>query len=216
MPRAADFIVGGWQLSSILTVQTGPWETPSFPSGQGDPSGTGSGLTSTAAGWDPSHRDQHADWVSGISVNPANKGKLNWINGAAFTCPGYPNWKVGTPCTTGSGSGPAPLPIGRFGNAPVGSVEGPGLFNLSSGLSKYFALTERVHMKIDGTFTNVLNHTNLGDPITNLSSSSFGLVPGTVGSVQRHIGGLRRRPHRPGLRSDRVLIRNPQSRAWAD
>lgn len=182
MPRAADFIVGGWQLSGILTVQTGPWETPSFPSGQGDTSGTGSGLTSTAAGWDPSHRDQHADWVSGISVNPSNKGKLNWINGAAFTCPGYPNWKVGTPCTTGSGSGPAPLPIGRFGTAPVGSVEGPGLFNLSSGLSKYFALTERVHMKIDGTFTNVLNHINLGDPITNLSSSSFGLVPGTVGA----------------------------------
>ncbi len=48
MPRAADLIVGGWRLSSILTLQTGPYETPYFPNGQGDPSGTGSGLNSTA------------------------------------------------------------------------------------------------------------------------------------------------------------------------
>lgn len=182
MPRAADFIAGGWRLTSILTVQTGPYETPFFPNGQGDPSGTGSGLNSTAAGWDPAHRNQYADWVQGVSVNPSQKGKLNWVNGAAFTCPGYPNWTVGTACTTGSGSGPAPLPIGRFGNAEVGSVAGPGLVNLSSGVSKNFVLTERVHMKFEGTFTNVLNHTNLGDPIMNLSTTSFGLVPGTVGS----------------------------------
>ena len=50
MPRVADSIVGGWRLSSILTVQTGPYETPYFPSGQGDPSGTGSGLTQDRSG----------------------------------------------------------------------------------------------------------------------------------------------------------------------
>ena len=37
MPRVADLVVGGWRLSSILTVQTGPYETPYFPSGEGDP-----------------------------------------------------------------------------------------------------------------------------------------------------------------------------------
>ena len=182
MNRAADLIVGGWRLSSILSVQTGPYETPYFPSGQGDPSGTGSGLTSTAAGWDPAHRAQHADLVPGVSVNPSGKGRLNWVNGGAFTCPGYPGWTLGTPCTTGSGSGAAPLPIGRFGNAQVGSVEGPGLVNLSSGISKSFAITERLHLKTEGTATNVLNHINLGDPNMNLSSPSFGLVSGVVGT----------------------------------
>ena len=57
MPRVADLVVGGWRLSSILTVQTGPYETPYFPDGQGDPSGTGSGLDSTVSrlGSRPSH-----------------------------------------------------------------------------------------------------------------------------------------------------------------
>jgi hypothetical protein len=195
MPRAADLAVGGWRITSILSVQTGPYETPYFPSGQGDPSGTGSGLTSTAAGWDPAHRAQHADLVPGVSVNPVGKGRLNWVNGAAFTCPGYPGWTVGTPCTTGSGSGPAPLPIGRFGNAQVGSVEGPGLVNLSTGVSKVFSITERLKLKTEGTATNVLNHINLGDPNMNLSQSSFGLITGVIGSGSGHppsdFGGAR-------------------------
>jgi hypothetical protein len=182
MPRAADLIVGGWRLSSILTVQTGPYETPYFPNGQGDPSGTGSGLNSTAAGWDPGHRNQHPDQLSGVGVSPTGKNRYNWINGAAFGCPGNPSWTTGTACTTGSGSGPVPNPIGRFGNSQVGSVEGPGLVNLSSGLSKSFAVTERLKLKAEGTFTNILNHTNLGDPNTNLSSGSFGLITGTVGA----------------------------------
>jgi len=188
LPRVADMILGGWRLSSILTVQTGPYETPYFPNGQGDPSGTGSGLNSTAAGWDPGHRNQHPDQLSGVSMKPARRNRFNWINGAAFACPGYSGWTVGTPCTTGSGSGPVPLAIGRFGNSQVGTVEGPGLFNLSSGLSKSVALTERVHLKAEGTFTNILNHTNLGDPNNNLSSGSFGLVTSSIGS---DFGGAR-------------------------
>ncbi len=188
MPRAADMVVGGWRLTSILTVQTGPYETPYFPSGEGDPSGTGSGLNQTAAGWDPGHRAQHADQLSGVSVKPTSRTRLNWINASAFGCPGYTGWTPGTSCTTGSGSGPAPLPIGRFGNSEVGSVEGPGLFNLSSGLSKSVSLTERFKIKVEGTFTNILNHTNLGDPNTNLSTSSFGLVSSSIGS---DFGGAR-------------------------
>ncbi|HET6206486.1 MAG TPA: TonB-dependent receptor, partial [Terracidiphilus sp.] len=188
MSRAANLIAGGWRLSGIFTTQTGAYITPNFPSGQGDPSGTGSGLNSSAAGWDPGHRNQYADHVTGASVNPAGKSRFNWINPGAFTCPGDNTWTVGNPCTTGSGSGPHPLPIGRFGNAPNGTVEGPGLVNLSAGVNKTFAITERVALKAEGTFTNVLNHTNLGDPNTDLSSSSFGLISDTIGS---DFGGAR-------------------------
>jgi len=192
MPRAADLIVGGWRLSNILTVQTGPYETPYFPNGQGDPSGTGSGLNSSAAGWDPGHRNQHPDQLTGVSVNPTGKNRFNWTNAAAFACPGDPSWTAGTACTTGSGSGPHPLPIGRFGNSEVGSVEGPGLVNLSSGISKTFSLTERFKLKAEGTATNILNHTNLGDPNMNLSSPSFGLITNTIGgSTPSDFGGAR-------------------------
>ena len=197
MPRVADLVVGGWRISSILTLQTGPFLTAYFPSGQGDPSGTGSGLNGSygdgTGSFDGGHRNQHADWVAGQSVKPSGRNRFNWTNGGAFTCPGDPSWTLGNACTTGAGytptatggfvaNGPSPLPIGRFGNAPVGSVEGPGLFNLSSGLSKTFAITERFKIRAEGTFTNILNHINLGDPNLNLSSGSFGLVSGVIGS----------------------------------
>ncbi len=203
MSRAADLIAGGWRLSSILTVQTGPYETPYFPNGQGDPSGTGSGLNGSygdgTGSFDGGHRNQHPDQMAGISVSPHGKNRFNWTNPSAFACPGDSIWTPGNPCTTGSGftpqpdgsfvpNGPAPLPIGRFGNSEVGSVEGPGLFNLSAGMSKSFPITERLQLKLEGTFTNVLNHTNLGDPTMDLSTSSFGLVSNTIGS---DFGGAR-------------------------
>jgi hypothetical protein len=208
MPRVADLIVGGWRLSSILTVQTGPYLMPYFPSGQGDPSGTGSGLTSSAAGWDPGHRNQAPDRVAGVSNKPRGQNRFNWTNAAAYTCPGDPNWFAGNACVTGNSGNTVtyedkkyvgyevlngvlykvPNPIGRFGNSGVGTVEGPGLVNLSSGLSKSFAITEHMHLKAEGTFTNVLNHTNLGDPNMDLSSASFGLITGTIGS---DFGGAR-------------------------
>jgi hypothetical protein len=188
--------VGGWQLANIFLWQTGPFESTYFPSGQGDPSGTGSGLNGAAAGFDGGHRNQAPDRVFNASVKPANRTRYNWINPAAFTCPGYSGWTPGTPCTIGAGFdpktgqplSPVPNPIGRFGNAQVGSVVGPGTINLSTGLSKTFALTERVHLRAEGTFTNILNHTNLGDPETNISNASFGLITNTIGS---DFGGAR-------------------------
>jgi hypothetical protein len=183
-----DAIVGGWRLSNIFVWQSGPFESPYFDDGQGDPSGTGSGLDGTASGFDGGHRLQAVDQVAGVSVKPTNRTRYNWINPAAFTCPGYPGYAVGSNCTTGSGSGPVPLPIGRFGNAQVGSIPGPGLIDLSSGLSKTFKVTEGVNLRVEGTFTNILNHTNLSDPNTDISSSSFGLITGTIGS---DFGGAR-------------------------
>ncbi len=186
--RIADLAVGGWRLSNIFLWQSGPFESPYFPSGQGDPSGTGSGLNGTNTGFDGSHRDQAADTVAGVSTKPASRSRYLWINPSGLTCPGYPGWTPGTACTTGSGTGPVPNPIGRFGDARVGSIVGPGTVNLSSGLSKVFPINERFQLRAEGTFTNVLNHTNLGDPNMNISSPSFGLISNTIGS---DFGGAR-------------------------
>ena len=43
-------------------------------------------------------------------------------------------------------------------------------------------------ISLEGTFTNVLNHTNLGDPNVNIASPSFGLINNTIGS---DFGGAR-------------------------
>jgi hypothetical protein len=190
MSRLANLAVGGWRVSNVFLWQSGPFETPYFPAGQGDPSGTGSGLTGTASGFDGGHRSQYPDRIVGVSMKPSNRNRFNWVNPAAFGCPGDPSWVPGVsnnPCTTGSGSGPVPNPIGRFGNARVGSIVGPGTINLSSGLSKAFAITERVNLRVEGSFTNVLNHTNLGDPqldISNSSNNVFGRITGVIGTGQ--------------------------------
>lgn len=206
MNRAADLIVGGWRISNILTVQTGPFETPYFPNGEGDPSGTGSGLNGAygagGVSFDTGHRNQHADVVPGVNTTPSGgRNRTLWVNPNAFTCPGDTLWSVGNSCTTGAGFDPHgnpignhPLPIGRFGNSQVGSVTGPGLVNLSTGVSKNFTLTDGLHLKVEGTFTNVLNHTNLSDPDMDLSSANFGQVNCSVsgcGNTAADFGGAR-------------------------
>ncbi len=176
MPRALDLLVGGWQTSNIFLWQSGPFLTPYFPSGQGDPSGTGSGLNGGLFG-DLGHRSQNPDRVG--NPVPQARTRNGWISSTVYVCPGEPGWVPGTPCTTGSGQPGAPPPIGRFGNAQDGSVAGPGTVGLSSGLSKTFALTERVSFRAEGTFTNVFNHTNLGNPNLNISSGQFGVITTT-------------------------------------
>jgi hypothetical protein len=195
--RATDLLIGGWRLTSIFTWQSGSYLTPYFPGNQGDPSGTGSGLEVALAGFDMPYRQQYPDKVAGASIVPGGgRKRLGWLNGNAFTCPGDPSWVSGLACHTGAGftasgaprfTGPGaehPLPIGRFGNNQVGSVEGPGYINLNSGLSKSFDIVEGVRMRVEGTFTNVLNHTNLGNPNMELDSSSFGWITSSTGGAR--------------------------------
>lgn len=193
MNRIANEIVGGWQFSGIMVAQTGPWVTPHFSGGTGDPSGTGSGLNGSYNGSLPGDT-QYAD-VVGKAV-PHNRNRFNWIQKSSFVCPGDPNWQPGERCYTGGGqshmvngvSTPDPAPIGRFGDVQNGSVEGPGLFNLSTGLVKSFRIREGISLRLEGTFTNVLNHTNLASPNTNISSAQFGEI---TSSISEDFGGAR-------------------------
>ena len=160
--------LGGWRLSNIFLWQTGPFLTPYFSGG--DPSGTGSGTTF--------HRDQYPDKVG--NWVPANQSANDWISPGSFVCPGIPGWAPGTDCNVGTGL--TRLPIGRFGTARVGSVIGPGMVNLSTGISKEFAWSERMRLKIGASFTNVLNHTNLSDPTMDITSGDFGKIDSARGS----------------------------------
>jgi len=72
---------------------------------------------------------------------------------------------------------PTPVDAARIGNAGVGILEGPGTIAVSAGLSKAIAITERLHLRFESTFTNVLNHTNYAPPATNVSNpSTFGVL----------------------------------------
>jgi hypothetical protein len=160
--RVADAILGGWRLSNIFLWQTGPYETPYF--NNGDPSGTGSGF----------QRNQHVDRLKNGSLS--NPTANQWFDTSAFVCPATPGWQIGQACTIGDNPGVDLPPIGRFGNGGVGAVTGPGTVNLSTALGKSFAITERVRIKIEGSFTNILNHVNLADPVRAIDNNSFGQI----------------------------------------
>ncbi len=173
MSRGVDVIVGGWQLSSIFLVQTGPYLTAYIPAGDADPSGTGSGTI---------HDINQRPDMTGSSIVPANRTRAQWLNPDAFACPSDTGYTAtsyaGNDCTVGVHSDP----IGRFGNESNGNILGPGTVNLSAGLNKTVAIRENLHLRMEGTFTNVLNHTNLNDPTLDITNVDFGKISSARGS----------------------------------
>jgi hypothetical protein len=167
--RLVDGLVGGWRLSGIFLIQSGPFETPFFFNG--DPSGTGSGMQNFP---------QHPDRVKSGSL--AHPSANQWIDPTAFVCPGVPGWTSGKPCTIGVDPLLDLPPIGRFGNSGISVVTGPGTVNLSMALGKSFAITERMKLKVAGSFTNILNHVNLGDPQMAIDGPGFGQITSARGS----------------------------------
>ncbi len=176
MNRFADAALGGWQLSGIFLFQTGPFLTPYIPASTADPSGTGSGTIF--------QRQQRPDRVG--NGNSSQHSRQGWFNKAAFACPGsttFDSLQDGR-CVVGGvdANKNSVAPIGRFGSSSVGDVMGPGTVSLSTGLSKSFLVTEGIRLRAEGTFTNVLNHTNLADPNLDVTSPAFGTITQARGS----------------------------------
>jgi hypothetical protein len=67
---------------------------------------------------------------------------------------------------------PTPASAVRFGNAGVGTLEGPGTAAVGLGLAKIFTITEGLHVRFESTFTNILNHTNFLPPATQTAENA--------------------------------------------
>jgi hypothetical protein len=157
----AAALLGGWRLSSILLVQSGPWLTPVMSGG--DPSGTNGERRGS----------QRPDRIASGQV-PRPSADM-WLDRNAFVCPGRtPGTATQFNCNV--------APIGRFGNSGVGIVTGPGTVGLNLALAKVIALTEALKLTLEGAFTNAPNHLNLADPNLNIGSSAFGRITSARGS----------------------------------
>jgi len=165
--RAVDLVAGGWQLSTIMTFQTGPFLTPTFSGG--DPSGT------NAASRGASRPDRAG---TGALDTPTRD---LWLDRNAFVCPGRTTGATQFNCAVGVVPGRDIAPIGRFGNSGVGIVTGPGTVGLNLAMAKSFRIVENVSLRLEGSFTNFPNLTNLGDPNLNIADSNFGRITGSRG-----------------------------------
>jgi hypothetical protein len=146
MPRVLDAIVGNWQTSGILLIQSGPYLTPAYGGGT-DPSGTNANANGNAG--------QRPDRV--CNGNISHPTATGYFQTSCFPIP--------------------PSDIGRFGDAGVGILKGPGTVNLDAGLAKVFPLTEKFRLRFEATAVNALNHGNLGIPDMNIANTSdFGVI----------------------------------------
>ena len=69
-----------------------------------------------------------------------------------------------------------------FGNTAPNSFRGPGFFSIATQLSKTIPVTEQSHFEIGADAYNLLNHTNLAVPNSNVGAAGFGLITSTVSS----------------------------------
>jgi hypothetical protein len=112
-----------------------------------DPSGTGF-ATNIGAG--------RADTVAGVSPLASSPTIGQWLNPAAFVVPKNN--------------------IGRFGDAPVGEMQGPGTQSVSMSLMKGIRFTETSMLQIGGQAANLFNHPNYAPPNTTFNTAPFGSI----------------------------------------
>jgi Carboxypeptidase regulatory-like domain/TonB dependent receptor len=165
-----DAFLGGWDLTTVTLLETGPWLTPSISAGgcQVQTNSDGSCPTRTVNGQQQTNDQSNTNVANrGAILRPdavsknfyAGQSRSQYFNIAAFA--------------------PTPVGAGRFGNAGVGILQGPGTATVSLGVAKSFRITEQVHARFESTFTNVLNHTNFAPPATVVDSpSTFGALIG--------------------------------------
>jgi Carboxypeptidase regulatory-like domain/TonB dependent receptor len=147
--RLVDALVGGWQLGGVTVFQSGPF------------------LTAAQASVDPANTNilnvvgvTRADVVAGVSPR-AVQGLTNsagpvFVNPNAFTLP--------------------PVNAGRFGDASVGSVVGPGTDAVSLSVIKSIKITEQLQFQFGAQAANAFNHRNFDVPNMNVDQPGFGTL----------------------------------------
>jgi hypothetical protein len=154
--------LGGWELSPIITLQSG---APFGISGGSsryydnvDPTQNGTGSGSLQGG-------DRADRVSGQALKVRQGSRSQWIkqyfNPAAFV----------------------PNHDGTFGTSGRNLLNGPPTFNIDSALMKNWSILEKCQLQFRFEMFNAFNHPVMGNPDTNPSDSTFGQINAGKGSA---------------------------------
>ena len=151
--RMIGHAVNGWQVSGSVFRRSGiPFSVLSTPY-----SANGNGVVQ---GGGP----QYASVVAGVPVyvhesipGVTQPGTIQFLNPDAFSSSVDPS--------TGKCVGGDTPRNCQFGNLGRNALRGPLFTSSDFYITKSFAVTERVKMRIDGQFFNVFNHPNFGLPV---------------------------------------------------
>jgi hypothetical protein len=165
--------LGGWQVSGIVSVQTGANFSVFDSAVDSNEDGTlndravyiGSGGVTSAINHNisPAH-----GYLAAGNPSTANSPAFAQLNGPALPCPS--NVNDGLWC--------------EQGEMERNTLVGPGFFNTDLGFSKSFKVNERSAFKLEANFFNIFNHPNFQPPDSNLNDATFGLSQSTFTNQQ--------------------------------
>jgi len=154
MPKALDWVVGGWEVSEIANYLSG---MPLGFSGAGGIAGWNGGtpLMNVAPGQIQFTPDRGSfDYADRLSNPAANR----YFNTALVSMP-------------------APYTLGTAHNYFT-QFRGWGTINEDCGLRKFFRLKEKYVTTVRADFLNALNRKTMSNPVTSFTSPNFGYITG--------------------------------------
>jgi len=175
-PSVLNYVIGGWQLVNVTTIQSGSGVNPGY-SECGLDNDAGVCFPNVVGSWHVSHPN-----------------KNQWF---ALTAPvsGSP-----TPLTAnGQTSGPWQRPVApapgspSFGNAPRNLIIGPRWFDSDLSVVKIVPIGEELRVQFRAEAYNVFNHPNLGNPNSCVDCFGGGTISGLANnaSMRKMQFGLR-------------------------
>jgi len=151
-PAPLNAVLGGWQLSNILSWRSG-LPVPIVMGRTGTNPATGRNYAFLDRNGGQFRPDRTGPGITGI--NPS-EDRLRYLNVADFAIP-----ELNTP-----------------GNSQRNPVYGPRALTLDLSLVKRFKLRERFQIDLRGEAFNSLNTVNYGNPGATFGSSTFGQIAG--------------------------------------
>jgi len=168
--RAADLLVGGWQVNAALTIGTG------LP-------------------WTPSYSNCSLDEDTG-PCRPSMNGSFH-VGTSGSIAAGNLRYFTPVPTLTSSSSPFFDPGVGNFGNIQRNSFTGPGEIKTDMSFFKSFAVTERIKAQFRAEFFNIFNHpvygfnvnqTGTGTAIDNPSNGAINSLESDVQMRQFQVG----------------------------
>ena len=150
--RPADFVLGGWKMSSIVSFRTGMPINVSLNANGIDPA-TGQTYRFLARNGGGLRPDRVGEGNSGVDPK-ANR--FNFLSASAY--------RVQT--------------LNTAGNAARNSAYGPRQFNTDFALRKEFRINDRHAAEFRWEFFNFLNTVNFANPATTIGTTNFGWITG--------------------------------------
>ena len=151
MNPAVDAVLGGWELNTINTANSGtPVNVYYTPSAANDVTGLG------------------ADYRGEAFLRPNVSGSAASQSAAQSLLTYFAGYTFSTP--------PANAPFGNLGR---NAFRAPGLEQWDLAINKNFRIREGISLQFRSEFFNVLNHTNFASPNVISNSTAFGTITST-------------------------------------